>query len=72
LMAHLGVGGQYRIEAGHARAKLIVEKNWDYHQRVMCCLGNPCKYVHTCNLNWTIHICCASGFLMNAAILQGK
>jgi hypothetical protein len=27
LMAHLGVGGQYRIEAGHARAKLIVEKN---------------------------------------------
>jgi len=27
LMAHLGVGEQYRIEAGHARAKLIVEKN---------------------------------------------
>ncbi|KAG8055110.1 hypothetical protein GUJ93_ZPchr0001g32433 [Zizania palustris] len=27
LMAHLGMGEQYRIEAGHARAKLIVEKN---------------------------------------------
>ncbi|KAL6853488.1 hypothetical protein ACP4OV_019517 [Aristida adscensionis] len=27
LMAHLGVGEQYRIETGHARAKLIVEKN---------------------------------------------
>uniref|UniRef100_A0A0A9AHT7 DUF4220 domain-containing protein n=1 Tax=Arundo donax TaxID=35708 RepID=A0A0A9AHT7_ARUDO len=27
LMAHLGVGEQYRIEAGHARAKLIVEKS---------------------------------------------
>ncbi|WVZ68502.1 hypothetical protein U9M48_017436, partial [Paspalum notatum var. saurae] len=27
LMAHFGVGEQYRIEAGHARAKLIVEKN---------------------------------------------
>lgn len=27
LMAHLGVGEQYSIEAGHARAKLIVEKN---------------------------------------------
>ncbi|KAJ3679721.1 hypothetical protein LUZ60_017732 [Juncus effusus] len=26
LMAHLGMGEQYRIEAGHARAKLIVEK----------------------------------------------
>ncbi|XP_039140081.1 uncharacterized protein LOC120277344 [Dioscorea cayenensis subsp. rotundata] len=26
LMAHLGIGEQYRIEAGHARAKLIVEK----------------------------------------------
>lgn len=26
LMAHLGLGEQYRIEAGHARAKLIVEK----------------------------------------------
>jgi hypothetical protein len=25
VMAHLGVGEQYRIEAGHARAKLIVE-----------------------------------------------
>lgn len=27
LMAHFGVGEQYRIEAGHARAKLIVQKN---------------------------------------------
>lgn len=27
LMTHLGMGEQYRIEAGHARAKLIVEKN---------------------------------------------
>ena len=27
LMAHFGVGELYRIEAGHARAKLIVEKN---------------------------------------------
>ncbi|KAL6589426.1 hypothetical protein ACP70R_050365 [Stipagrostis hirtigluma subsp. patula] len=27
LMAHLGVGEQYRIEAGHARAKLVVDKN---------------------------------------------
>uniref|UniRef100_A0A1D1ZKL5 1-phosphatidylinositol 4,5-bisphosphate phosphodiesterase beta-1 n=1 Tax=Anthurium amnicola TaxID=1678845 RepID=A0A1D1ZKL5_9ARAE len=26
LMAHLGIGEHYRIEAGHARAKLIVEK----------------------------------------------
>lgn len=26
LMAHLGLGEQYRIEAGHARAKLIVNK----------------------------------------------
>ncbi|XP_010904720.1 uncharacterized protein [Elaeis guineensis] len=26
LMAHLGIGEQYRIEEGHARAKLIVEK----------------------------------------------
>jgi Domain of unknown function (DUF4220)/Protein of unknown function, DUF594 len=26
LMAHLGMGEQYRIEAGHARAKLFVEK----------------------------------------------
>lgn len=26
LMTHLGLGEQYRIEAGHARAKLIVEK----------------------------------------------
>lgn len=26
LMTHLGMGEQYRIEAGHARAKLIVEK----------------------------------------------
>ncbi|XP_077241477.1 uncharacterized protein LOC143881995 [Tasmannia lanceolata] len=26
LMAHLGIGDQYRIESGHARAKLIVEK----------------------------------------------
>ncbi|CAM0883236.1 unnamed protein product [Alopecurus aequalis] len=27
LMTHLGMGEQYRIESGHARAKLIVEKN---------------------------------------------
>ncbi|KAK1296688.1 hypothetical protein QJS10_CPB15g01348 [Acorus calamus] len=26
LMAHFGIGQQYRIEAGHARAKLIVDK----------------------------------------------
>lgn len=26
LMAHFGLGEQFRIEAGHARAKLIVEK----------------------------------------------
>jgi hypothetical protein len=27
LMTHLGMGEQYRIESGHARAKLIIEKN---------------------------------------------
>uniref|UniRef100_A0ACD5VW82 Uncharacterized protein n=1 Tax=Avena sativa TaxID=4498 RepID=A0ACD5VW82_AVESA len=27
LMTHMGMGEQYRIESGHARAKLIVEKN---------------------------------------------
>jgi hypothetical protein len=25
LMAHFGVGDQYRVESGHARAKLVVD-----------------------------------------------
>nr|CAB3474534.1 unnamed protein product [Digitaria exilis] len=41
LMAHLGVGEQYRIEAGHARAKLIVNPSRQMKKARTALAGTP-------------------------------